>query len=127
MAQVTSAKADFEQWKLEVNTCVANLEHEVNYLGKRKEKLFGDSSKHPISNGEPVIEHPDPNPNLDLGKKMTDHARLGLTSFEASFGQFGHHHETQRWRAGFGVVYTTPDPPPVTGAKNFHPRPSVYC
>jgi len=102
MVQVTSVKADFEQWKPEVNTHVADLKHAVNYLGECMEKLFGDSSKHSISNDEPVIEHPDPDPNLYLGKKTADPAHLGSTSFEVSSRKFGHHHETQRRRAGLG-------------------------
>jgi hypothetical protein len=46
MEQVTSAKAEFEQWKPAVNNCVADLEHVVNYLSTRMEQLFGDHSKH---------------------------------------------------------------------------------
>jgi hypothetical protein len=67
-----------------------------------------------------MIEHLDPDPKLGSGKKVTDPAHLVSTSHEASLGQFGHHYETQQRRAVFGVVYTTPDPPPITGAKTLH-------
>lgn len=37
MEQVKSTKADFELWKPEVNTRVADLEHALNYIGERME------------------------------------------------------------------------------------------
>jgi hypothetical protein len=67
-----------------------------------------------------MIEHPDPDPKLGSGKKVTDPVHLVSTSHEASPSQFGHHYETQQWSAVFGVVYTTPDPPPVSSAKTLH-------
>ncbi|CAD6245110.1 unnamed protein product [Miscanthus lutarioriparius] len=40
-------------------------------------RLFGDNPKHAISDGEPTIEHPDPDPKLGSGKKVTDPAHWG--------------------------------------------------
>jgi hypothetical protein len=84
-----------------VNNRVADLKHVVNCLSKRMEQLFGDHSKHQISDYKPMIEHPDPDPKLGLGKKVTDPAHLVSTSHEASPSQFGHHYETQQWSAVF--------------------------
>lgn len=93
MEEMKSAKAKFDHWKQEVNNRVAELEHAVNYLGERMEQLFGDQSKHAISDGEPQFEHPDPDPKSSSGKVMGS-AHLELTLFEASPGQNGHRYES---------------------------------
>jgi len=43
---------------------------------------------------------------------------LEPTLFEVTLGQFGHRNKNQHRSVGFGVVYTAPDPPLVTSAKN---------
>lgn len=113
MEQVKSAKVDFELWKLEVNTRVVDLKHVVNYIGDHMEQLFGDPSKHTVSDGGSPVKHPDSDPKTDLGKKVTGSAHLEPSSSEASPRKFCNCRETQHRSAGYGMVYTVPDPPPV--------------
>lgn len=116
MEELKTAKADFDQWKPEVNQRVADLEHAVNYLGEKMEQLFGDQSKHALFEGESPIEHPDPDPKLSVGKKATGSAHLEPPPFGAPPGPNGHRHESYHRSAGFEMVYTIPDPPSVAGA-----------
>jgi hypothetical protein len=53
-------------------------------------------------------------------------AHLGPSSFEASSGPSGHRHEPHHRSAGFRVVYTILDPPPVIGANAHHKSPQIY-
>lgn len=49
---------------------------------------------------------------------MPDLAHLGSTPIGAASGPSGHGDENPHRSAGFGVVYTTLTPPPVTGSQN---------
>lgn len=122
MDQVTKAKAEFEEWKPKVNSWVTELEHTVNYLKEKMEHYFRYQSKHTISDADSPDEHPKLDPKFSVGKKVARNAHLEPNSFESSPVQFGHRRENKHHNARFEVVYTTPDPPPVTGAKSLqHP------
>jgi hypothetical protein len=91
--------------------------HAVNYLNERMEHLFGDHSKHAIPDIDSPIAHLDPDPISSIGMKVAGSTHLEPTSSEASLGLVCQSQENHHRSTGFGVVYTVPNPPPVTGAK----------
>lgn len=130
MEEMKQAKSNFQTWKPEVDHRVADLEHAVNYLGERMEHFFGGKSKQAVTGEEIPSPHPHPDPDSDpklaSADKTAGSAHLGPSSPEVSSGPSGHRRETNHRSDGFGVVYTIPDSPLVTGAKTHHKLPRIY-
>lgn len=116
MSEMKAAKADLDAWKPEVNSRVADLETIVHTLGDRVELLF--------TKGTPTKAAPqDPSTSIHLTDAKTEKpgsAHLESTSPGATSGSIGHDDDNPHRSAGFGVVYTTLNPPPIIGAQNTH-------
>lgn len=116
MQEMTSAKEEFDAWKPDVEQRVSDLQHVVTQLGDRVEQLVAVATAPSSGSEQPVT------PTGTLPPTSTT-AHLVVPSKEATSGPKGHRVEEHHRGSGFGVVYTSPDPPPVTGAKNHHQFP----
>lgn len=82
------------------------------------QQFFGEHSKQGVTGGMSNIEHLDDDPKFTIGDKVTSSAHLESSSLEAVPGPFRYHDANRHWCTRIGVVYTTPNPLPVTGVKN---------
>lgn len=124
MNEMTKAKEEIEAWKPEVDNRMAHLETAVTKLGERFEHLLGANTLSPptgISTKQPATD-------ASKAEKdgMPDPAHLGSTPTGAASGPCGHCSEHGSRGTGFGVVYTTPKPSPVTGADPTHNPPVTF-
>ena len=92
----------------------------MNHLGDRVEKLFSDQAKSPAMTGEVInpSAHPEPSSSKGGASLVSGSAHLEPSLSGATSGPIGHREEIHHRGARFGVVYTTLDPPLVTGAMN---------
>lgn len=128
MSEMRALRTEINTWKPQVDSRVDELEHAVLNLGEKVEKVLGIFPKptDPVAalpQDVVTIAHPpSTNPSDILSSptlKMPGSAHLEPTLHGAASGSFDHGDPMFHRGAGFGVVYTTtPDPAPVTGAKN---------
>lgn len=122
MSELKTAKESFNSWKPKVDHRVADLEHVVNNLGERMEQLFHqsiNSAKSPSPGASEVVDpHLDSQKTGKSEKLVLGSAHLEPSLLRATSGPRGHREEHPHRSTGFGVVYTTLTPPPVTGTEN---------
>jgi hypothetical protein len=120
-------KEEIEAWKPELDNRVNDLEKAVNHLGDRVEKLFSDRGKS-SSLTEEVIDpstHFAPASSKARATMVLGSAHLEPTPIGVTSGPSGHREEPNHRSDGFGVVYTTLDPPSITGAMNHTNPPRI--
>jgi hypothetical protein len=120
MSEIRLAKEEIEAWRPEVDTRVTDLEKAVNHLGEWMEKLLTDPVKSTSPTGETSNRIAGSKPSSSTGGAsfVSGSAHLEPSLFGATPGPKGHCEELHHRSAEFGMVYTFPDPPPVTGTMN---------
>lgn len=123
MKEMLIAKEEIEAWKPVVDNHMAELESAIADLGERVEHLLGSS----VTSQKPKIsiEQPAPATSSAGGVLTSNPTHLGSTPIGAASGPNGHRVEHRRRGTRFGVVYTTLEPSPVTGAHTSQNPPPV--
>jgi hypothetical protein len=98
----------------------------VNNLGEWVEKLFFDQVMSPVPTGEVInlSVYLEPSSYNAKATVVSSSINLELSLSRVTLGPIVHYKETHHRIARFGVVYTTLDPPPVTGVMNHTKLPS---
>jgi hypothetical protein len=113
ITEMKVAKADLDAWKPEVNHRMADLENAVNRLNDRVKLLINGNNSFKMKE---VLEPSTSIPRTSEKAEELDCAHLGSTPTGAASGPCGHSDDNPHQSAGFGMVYATLNPPPVTGA-----------
>lgn len=117
MREVTAAKEEFKTWKPEVEQNVFDLKQAFSNLGVHVEQLTADFLS-TTKRSSSLIDHPKPPPSsVKVLQQASAIAHLVATSKEATSRHDRHRIDNSHRGSGFGMVYTIPPPPPVTGAK----------